>query len=239
MGVRYLATAVAGIVGGVVGWVGIAAAVMALAAAAGMHDRDGGLAMSAFFFVGPFGGIAGLVTAVWLMLRRRKETAAAPLGRHTLVALGAVVMIAAAVAAGFWLNRPYVTTSGLPPELRFELRLPRDAKPPALVTRSEALARRSPIELVTSQNTMSAEIERVRMEDGHPVLVGRVEMHYRTRDRAIVFKLPAGEVAFDVKLAASPDATADFGAWAPPSKRSTTAAGEGYALRYRVETDGR
>lgn len=236
---RYLATAVAGVVGGVIGWIGIAAAVMGITAALGMHDRDGGLAMSAFFFFGPFGGLAGLVIAVKLMLRRRKEPGAAPLGRHALVALGVVAMIAGGVMAGFWFNRPYVTTSGLPPELRFELRLPRDAAPPALVSRNDALARRSPIELVTSQNTMSAEIERVRMEDGHPVLVGRVEMHYRTRDRSIVLKSPAGDVAFDLKLAASPDATADFGAWAAPSRRSTASAVQGYALRYRVQTDGR
>jgi hypothetical protein len=237
--VKYFTTALAGIFGGVIGWIGSAAAVLGLTAAFGIHDRDGGLAMSAFFFFGPVGGLAGLVFAVWLMLRRRRETGAAPLGRHAVVALAAVVLIAGAVFGGFWLNRPYVTTSGLPPELRFELRLPREAVPPSLVSRSDALARRSPIELVTSQNTMSAEIERVRMDDGQPVLVGRVEMHYRTRDRALVLKLPTGDVAFDVKLAASPEAIADFGAWAPPSKRSTAAALQGYALRYRVETDGR
>lgn len=234
--VSYLAAAVAGVVGGALGWLLVAAGFFGGGSLFGVADRDGGFAMSVFFGLGPIGAVAGLLLGVWLTARRFGRTGALALLQHLSVAVVMVVALAGSVAAGFWLSQPYVSPGGLPPELIFEIRLPREATPPALVSRSDALARRSPIELQTSQNSMAAEIEKIRIEDGHPIVVGRVEMHYRVRDRLLVLKLSGGhEVVFDVRLAAKPVGKATFGDWQSASR----APGGNYAIRYRTAWEDR
>jgi len=54
-----------GILGALAGWSGLAALVVMLAG----PDRDGGIAMGAFFSIGPIGGVVGLIAGVWLFVR--------------------------------------------------------------------------------------------------------------------------------------------------------------------------
>ncbi len=51
--------------GAAAGWFGIAMAVIALAG----PDHDGGIAMAAFFQIGPLGALAGGALGVWLFMR--------------------------------------------------------------------------------------------------------------------------------------------------------------------------
>jgi hypothetical protein len=230
----YLVAAIAGIFGLVAGWAAVAAVIIGLGSVLGVAGGDGGLAMTAFFAAGPIGGFIGLVAGVWLALRRYGASGVAPLIAHVIVSLAAVGALSAAVAGVFWINRPYVSTSGLPPSLLFEIRLPNDAAVPALVSRADAHARRSPIELQTSENTMSAEIESIATADGSPVVAGRVEMYYRTRERLLVLKQPSGDVIFEVNLGATPQQTPDFGPWQPPLSVQGQAQENGYEIRYRA-----
>jgi hypothetical protein len=55
----------AGLFGLIVGWLGLAILVMAIFG----YGSDGGIAMSAFFQLGPIGGIAGLIVAVLVFLK--------------------------------------------------------------------------------------------------------------------------------------------------------------------------
>ena len=54
-----------GVLGALAGWSGLAALVVMLAG----PDRDGGIAMGAFFDIGPIGGVVGLIAGVWLFVR--------------------------------------------------------------------------------------------------------------------------------------------------------------------------
>lgn len=56
-----------GVLGLVIGWFGIA---MLVISTAGMGN-DGGIAMSAFFQLGPIGGLVGFVIGAWLFSRTR------------------------------------------------------------------------------------------------------------------------------------------------------------------------
>ena len=55
----------AGILGMLAGWAGLAFLVVSLAG----HDQDGGIAMGAFFQIGPIGGVIGFIVGVWLFLK--------------------------------------------------------------------------------------------------------------------------------------------------------------------------
>lgn len=55
----------AGLLGLLAGWFGLAMLVIGLAG----PDRDGGIAMGAFFQIGPFGGLVGCLAGVWLFAR--------------------------------------------------------------------------------------------------------------------------------------------------------------------------
>jgi hypothetical protein len=71
---RIFLAILSGLVGLIAGWLGLAIAVMAFAG----YGSDGGIAMSAFFQLGPIGGLIGLVLAVvvFLKLSGRKSSAA-------------------------------------------------------------------------------------------------------------------------------------------------------------------
>jgi hypothetical protein len=54
-----------GVLGMLAGWAGLAALVIALAG----PDRDGGIAMGAFFNIGPIGGFVGFIAGVLLFIK--------------------------------------------------------------------------------------------------------------------------------------------------------------------------
>jgi hypothetical protein len=234
---KYLVPSIAGILGLAAGWIIAVAVLIGFSAVLGVADREGGLAMMAFFGVGPFAGLIGLIAGVWLALRRYNRRGLAALAAHVAVTLLIVAALAAATAGAFWINRPYVASNALPPSLMFEIKLPRGTSAPALVSQAEAYARRSPIELQTSENTMSAEIDAVREEDGRSVVSGRVEMYYRTRERFLVLKQSSGDVVFEIKLGATPEHSDQFSGWQPPIpiEGQLLGTGEnGYQIRYRA-----
>ncbi|MGE0584193.1 MAG: hypothetical protein AB7O39_03585 [Flavobacteriaceae bacterium] len=235
---NYVAAGLAGIAGTIIGWLVAAFLAVGLGGVLGIGEREGALAMTAFFAIGPVGGLIGLILAVWLLMRwRRRHTMAVTAG-HLAAAIAGVGVAAGVIAGGFWVMRPHTASNRLPPELVFEIVMPSGSEPPPLVSRSEALARRSPIELQTSENTMSAQIESVRMEGVRLVVSGRVEMAHRTRDRVLVFKQPAGDVVFSVDLPRSPGHEKDFTGWEVPTVPAGGVRLEGFHIRYRSVLPG-
>lgn len=71
---RFILGLLSALLGALAGWSGLAALVVMLAG----PDRDGGIAMGAFFDIGPFGGIAGLIAGLWLFMRFGLVRHAAP-----------------------------------------------------------------------------------------------------------------------------------------------------------------
>ena len=62
---RFIIGFLSGVLGLLAGWSALAALVVVLAG----PDRDGGIAMGAFFNIGPIGGVAGFVAGVWLFIK--------------------------------------------------------------------------------------------------------------------------------------------------------------------------
>lgn len=62
---RFILGFLSGLLGALAGWSGLAALVIMLAG----PDRDGGIAMGAFFDIGPIGGVVGLIAGIWLFVR--------------------------------------------------------------------------------------------------------------------------------------------------------------------------
>ena len=62
---RFILGLLSALLGALAGWSGLAALVVSLAG----PDRDGGIAMGAFFDIGPIGGVVGLIAGIWLFMR--------------------------------------------------------------------------------------------------------------------------------------------------------------------------
>lgn len=71
---RFVLAILVAIAGLVLGWLVAAFGTLALGSAFGLSDFEGERAMTAFFAIGPLGGLIGLVLGLWLW-RRRKSPA--------------------------------------------------------------------------------------------------------------------------------------------------------------------
>jgi hypothetical protein len=90
---------------------------------------------------------------------------------------------------------------------------------------------------------MPASLAPGRRDDGRDVVVGSVELYYRTWQRMLVLRLPdKTDVLFELSLGLTPDHTRTFTPWrradyiAAPGQdqaRRTTAA-DAYDIRYRI-----
>ncbi|HET7679440.1 MAG TPA: hypothetical protein VFK79_04820 [Xanthobacteraceae bacterium] len=234
----YLLALLAAIVGGAIGaGLGMATAAV-LAPILGISSFEGASGYFAVFIGGPIGGLLGLVLGAVLVLRKRGHQGfGAIAGRLGLVAVG-VALIAAAGIGVLYLSQDMVNPNGAAPQLAFEIRLPAGAASPG--------ANESPIELQTGKNRMPALIQReaTRDDGGRPVLVGLVEMYYRSSQRMLVMTMPdKTDVLFSIKLAAAPKHSPEFSAWqradyigepGKPQARRATAADD-YEIRYRAD----
>jgi hypothetical protein len=158
-------------------------------------------------------------------------------GRLGLV-VGGVAAIAAAGIGVLYLSQDIVNPNGPAPQLAFEIRLPAGASPPSSDER--------PIELQTSKNRMPALMQReaARDDGGRPVVVGLVEMYYRTSQRMLVMTMPdKTDVLFNIKLGGAPKHAREFSEWqradyiGEPGQTQTrrATAADNYEIRYRAD----
>ena len=199
-----------GLAGAALGWITVAGLALAITGYLGYSDFEGARAMSAVFGFGPIGGLVGLVTGVLVVLRMRRGRLE---GRDVAIKLPtAILAIAALVSGAFWVayeHRPHLNDNGPAPELRFEIRLPPGPLP---ATAHQDYA----VTLYTEQNSMPGGINEAggRLDGDRPVIVGQVEMHYRSSWRLLALKVPGEpERIFHLKLAARPGHQAELGGW--------------------------
>jgi hypothetical protein len=222
----YLLAALLGLIGAVLGFILTGFVADTLLAMSGMPDREGYRAMIAFFTFAPFGGLVGLLGGIALVLRRR--------GRHRGLALaGRTALTAAALAAVTGLSVwAYVVAgddilakNGPPPQLHFEIAMPKGAEPPV-----DGVA----VDLNTDKNTMPSTFA-MTTTDGRPVIKGQVDLYFRTSRRILVLRVPGEpDRLFILGLAANPSGTENFSAW---RRVDEVADGPGGALRKGKETD--
>jgi hypothetical protein len=225
-----------GLLGAVVGWIVAAAITLGVGGHYGLTDFEGARAMTAIFGIGPMGGVVGLIIGTWLGLRLRKGSAvggSAVLVRLPLV-LTAIMGLVGITYVVLYQMSPILSPDGAAPRLAFEIRLPPNSAPPA----------GAEIQLITEKNTMPAVLDAsaARQDGDRPVLVGEVELYYRSSFRLLELKatgLP--EHLFVLHLGARPGHDKDFRDWQQVSNvgngtnqpRQATA-NDAYHIRYRV-----
>lgn len=231
----------AGVAGAVVGYAVTAVLAVYIMGYYGVSDFEGGRGMLAFLGIGPIGGFITMIVAIVLVARYRKDTRT--LGKTGGIILASLVGIGVLAWAGTYVledANPWITTNAPSPRLTFEIRLPAGQRLPDSPKGYD-------VQLDTDKNTMPANptTEWMRMDGDRPVLLGNVDVAYRTSKRLLVLKLPGQSVRlFNLKLAANPSHMADFGPWQrvdfvddpssdkPPQKAPATDTTE---LRYRLE----
>ena len=235
---NFLLAIAGGAVGAVVGWAIAALLTIWIGGLAGVSDFEGGRGMLAVFGIGPIGGLLGLVLGIWLTLRWRGERGLPRLGLKIPLVIAA---IAALTAGGLWLayeqRAGLGTSSGGHPTLEIELRLPAGMAPPAKASGVK-------VSLSTERNHIPGLMfDRSHAEEGRTILVGAVDLHYRSSWRILEIILAAGEPSylFTLPLPARPRHMATPSPWRPadhlakpgaqPEKAPATGTVE---LRYRV-----
>lgn len=170
---------------------------------------EGQAGMFALFLCVPIGAAIGFVLgAVWL-LRRRGVRGFGPLVGHLAIVVGGTAAVVWGVHWYLFVKAEPLNPSGPAPQLSFELRLPAGAALPSSLQQItiylDASGRRSVARLFP---------ERFRQDGDRPVIVGAVDMPYRSDHRLLHLDRP-GEVGriFHILLPSIPDHSVEFGQW--------------------------
>ena len=207
------------LLGALAGWSGLAALVIALAG----PDRDGGIAMGAFFDIGPIGGVVGLAACIWLFMRlglirnttaqlepESSGAAPRPATRLSLPFAIPVLLIAAGLAWWGWydlIRSPYLSHGYM--TLGIEFRLPPSM---ALPDKEEDVH----IEVEEATGHANAMLPaNWRAHDGdRKAIISSVSLMYKTRHRAVSLTLPGMPTQrWPIDLPSDPDPTPGFSPW--------------------------
>ena len=237
-----------GVVGMLAGWFGLAFLVIALAG----PDRDGGVAMGAFFNIGPLGALIGFGVGVWLFVKfglvaqgaslttapSSEPVSASSLGVAVAPAtarisrLFAVVVLAIVGGLAWWawyefIRSPYLTRGYMTLALQF--RLPADMAAPAE-------AKDVQVVLDEGQKRWPAYLNEAGWR-GHQgnraVILASVSMMYKTSRRLVSLTMPgAPSQSWTLDLASDPDPTPGYSGWLASSR-----APNAIELNYQLTAD--
>jgi hypothetical protein len=177
----------------------------------------------------PAGAIGGLLLGVTIGRSLRGEAGAESFKASSLKALAIVIGAIVVIGGGYVLYAVSTATPWLRPggvALQFEVRLPAGAARPD--------ERGVKAELQTSINTMPAEMapNLFRQDGDRPVIVGQVDLAYRTNSRQIEVKIPGRmDRTYQIKITDKAPHTDALGAWQPHP--------DGSEIRYRAKWPGR
>ncbi|RDV01861.1 hypothetical protein [Undibacter mobilis] len=222
---RFIIGFLSGILGALAGWFALAMLVMALAG----PDRDGGVAMGAFFNIGPIGGVIGFVAGVLLYLKFGM-TAEAPADagvagpsrapkRKRVSRPFAIVVVAvlALLAWGAWyelIRSPYMTRGFMTLELQF--RLPSGMSLPADPTGVH-------IAVKEGSQTLEPALGPAWQgtDEGRPVIRAHVTLSLKTGARSVTLALPGvQQQTWPIDLPRDPGPTPGYAPWQLASGRS-------------------
>lgn len=191
--------------------------------------------------IGALTGLAGMIVTMIITLRWRGVTSLAGVLGGSLASVGGVAALAAAGFGLYYMAIPhYIHPKGPPVYLKFEIAPPPGGATPDLSTWE--------VELNTDKNTINGYWDRDahNQMDGRPVADGRVELHYRTRQRLLVVTMPDQQRRmFRLPLPADPTG-ARFRNWSEwrkadfaegPGLNGPTSRSSDYLIRYLVETN--
>jgi len=225
---RFILGFLSGLLGALAGWAGLAALVVMLAG----PDRDGGIAMGAFFDIGPIGGVVGLIAGIWLfvrfgLVREAKpalagETLEAAAARVTRLSFPFAITVLLIVAGlGYWgwyefIRSPYLSHGFM--RLQVEFRLPPGM---TLPDKEEDVQ----IQVEEASGYTEAMLPRNwRAHDGdRKAIIATASLMYKTRHRAVSLTLPGIPTQrWPIELPSDPDPTPGFSPWRFASDGSPT-----------------
>lgn len=225
---RIILGLLSGLLGALAGWSALAALVIMLAG----PDRDGGIAMGAFFNIGPIGGVAGLIAGIWLFTRIGlvRTDAASPVAetsdaaprsgtRLSLPFTVTVLLVTAGLAWWGWyefIRSPYLSHGFMTLELQF--RFPAGA---SLPDNKDDVR----IEVEEAQGfAIAGPAVNWRAHDGDRVaIIASASLMYKTRHRAVRLTLPDMPAqSWPIDLPSDPDPTPGYSPWRVASQLSPT-----------------
>jgi hypothetical protein len=240
-----------GLVGMLAGWAGLAFLMVAFAG----PDRDGGVAMGAFFTIGPFGAVVGFAVGIFLFVKfglvarpvapaaqplpsAAAEPASAPPGaaatpgaRRISRPFAAVLLVIVGTLAWWgwyeFIRSPYLTHGYMTLALQF--RLPENVAAPADTKDVQIL-------LDEGGNFWPAGLSE-RGWRGHQgsrvVILATVSMSYKARRRTVTLSMPeVPPQAWTLDLPSDPDPSPGYTDWLPSSNGP-----DAIELSYRLTAD--
>ncbi len=226
---RFILGFLSGALGLLAGWSGLAALVIGLAG----PDRDGGLAMGAFFNIGPIGGVVGFVAGVLLFIKfglvsqvtpaadaERSDTAP-PSTPTRLSPAFAVAVLALAGGLAWWgwyelIRSPYLSHGYMTLQLQFRL-------PPGMALPAEA----TDAHIVVEEGQQYADVPLGRLWHGtdgdRRVILASTTLSRKTSRRVVSLELPGvPEQTWQLNLSSDPDPTPGYSPWRLSSSTSAT-----------------
>lgn len=242
---RIILGLISGLLGLLAGWFGLAFLVIAVVGA----DREGGVAMGAFFDIGPIGAVIGFAVGVWLFVKfglvapvvaapapsMAPSPAAAPAPAPTKTRISrpfAIAVVAIACGLAWWgwyelIRSPYLTHGYMNLELQFRL--------PAGMTAPED---DKEVRILLDEDghfwpgNLNAGGWRAHQGDRAVILAG-VTMSYKAWRRTVTLSMPgAPDQTWSIDLPNDPDPKPDFSGWRPSSS-----APDAIDLNYRLTAD--
>jgi hypothetical protein len=237
---RFVLGLLSGLLGMLTGWFALAILVISLAG----PDRDGGIAMGAFFEIGPVGGLVGFVIGVWLFIKKgivRERAsppdaalpiAAARLARTRISRPFAVAILALAGGLAWWgwyelIRSPYLTHGFMTLELQFKLpsgsSLPSDVKD---------------VHIGVWEGDRQTDVTLSRLWHGHEgdrqVILASAMLSMKTSARTVFLELPGlPQQTWQLDLSSDPDPTSGYAPWRLPGNGSSATV----EMNFRLSAD--
>ncbi len=242
---RFVVGFFSGVLGLLAGWAGLAFLVIALAG----PDRDGGIAMGAFFNIGPMGGLVGFVVGVLLFVKfglsRRAEPAlvvagpeapavsdAPPSPTRSRVSIPFAVIVLLVVSFLAWwgwyelIRSPYLTHGDMTLDLQF--RLPDGMALPADVADVQIDAEEDgrPVEVQLGPSWRAHEGSRA-------AILATASLSRKSWSRNVTLSLPGiPQQTWSLDLPSDPDPTPAYTPWRLPVGSDGK-----IEMNYRLEAD--
>jgi hypothetical protein len=222
---RFILGVLSGVMGLLAGWCGLAALVIGLAG----PDRDGGLAMGAFFDIGPIGGLVGFAAGVLLFVKKGivSQATSSPGGSDPAPALArtrvspvfaaAVLLLAGGLAWWGWyefIRSPYLTHGYMTLQLQFRL-------PAGMALPSDV----ADVHIAVEEGQQDVAVmlgERWHGTDGdRRVILASATLSRKTSRRVVSLEFPGvPEQTWQLDLASDPDPTPGYSSWRLPGSTS-------------------
>jgi hypothetical protein len=221
---RFIIGAVSGVLGMLAGWAGLAMLVISVAG----PDREGGVAMGAFFSIGPIGGLIGFVAGVLLFIKFGMvpqtrpltdaavadvtlESASQPV-RTRVSLFFAIPVLAVAAGLGWWawyelIRSPYLSHGYMTLELQFKL-------PAGMPLPSNE----SDVHITMTEGRQITTVSLGRSWHGtdgdRRAILAKASLSMKTNRRVVTLEIPnVPEQTWVLNLSSDPDPTPGFSPW--------------------------